>query len=199
MVNFLDKISDCGGIKNFLRSIFDYRYFFRTKKLIRENKKEHLPDTHAAIIIGLTNTYEKDIQTYTHGVDLLITYFNTNQNLFNIYECKTKTKAIEIIERKNVDRIWIFGHGRMGALCFGEDGELEYSDFKTLKEEQKKDFVGQFHCCSYGELDSSLAAYILKPNGKKFIKKGNRCSHQNRLAIDCCNKRNWDCNESCEH
>jgi hypothetical protein len=83
----------------------------------------------------------------------------------------------------------------MGGLEL-KDGELEYSNFKTLPEEQKKDFIGQFHCNT--GTDSSLAAYILKPNGKKFIKKGYRCTHQNRVAIECCNNKNWDCNESCE-
>jgi hypothetical protein len=199
MGNLWKKISDCGGIKNILLGYYDYKYTCRTKKLIIENKQEILPEIHAAIIIALTGEWERDIQTFTHGIDLLINYFKTNKILFNVYECKTPDEAKKIIEKNEVNKIWIFGHGRIDALDFGKkNNSLEYSVFKNFPEEQKKDFIGQFHCNTNADLHSSLAAYILKPNGKKFIKKGYRCSHKNRLAIECCNKHNWSCEDICE-
>ena len=192
------KNHDCGVI-NRIKNISDFcKHYYSNKKMIDNHQKKNLTTNHAGIIIGLTDNDFDDIPAYTGGFDLLINYFNKKEELFDIYPCKTRADAKEVIERKEVNRIWIFGHGWMWGLYFGKNDELKYSDFKTLTEEQKKDFIGQFHCNTDADLDSSLAAYILKPNGKKFIKKGYRCAHQNRLAIECCNKKNWDCNESCE-
>lgn len=187
------------GLINRIKNIPDvFRHYCPNKKMIDNHQKKNLTTYHAGIIIALTKNFEENILTYSDGIDLLINYFNEREELFDIYPCRTRADVKEVIERKEVNRIWIFGHGWMWGLYFGKNDELKYSDFKTLTEEQKKDFIGQFHCNTDADLDSSLAAYILKPNGKKFIKKGYRVGHQNRLAIECCNKKNWDCNESCE-
>jgi hypothetical protein len=71
----------------------------------------------------------------------------------------------------------------MDALYFGNNGNLIYSDFKDVSEEQKKDFIGQFHCNPDADPQSSLAGYILKPDGKKFVREGYCCAYKNRQAI----------------
>jgi hypothetical protein len=198
--SFCQLNQDCGGFFNRISSSSDLiLYYYHTKKMLNNHKKKNLKTNHAGIIVILWDNFNKDLLTYTGGIDLLVDYFdNKKKELFDIYICKTKEDAIDVIEKIEVNRIWIFGHGWMGGLYFGNfDNKLEYSYFKSLKEEQKKDFIGQLHCNSPGDLDSSLAAYILKSDGKKFVKKGYRCSHQNRLAIECCNEKNWDCNDSC--
>ena len=190
---------DCGGVSNRVLNLSDVAvHYVPIRWMLYNHQIKNLTINHAGIIIGLLDDSEKNLLTYTSGIDLLVNYFNKNEEAFDIYFCKTKEAAKDVIEKKEVNRIWIFGHGWMGGLYFGKfDDILEYSDFKSLNEEQKKDFVGQFHCCNRSDdLDSSLAAYILKTDGKKFIKKGYRCSHQNRLAIECCNKKKWDCNNS---
>jgi len=198
--NFCEMNQDCGGFSNRILNLTDvFSHYYHTKKMLNNHKKKNLKTNHAGIIVVLWDNCDKeDILTISSDIDLLVDYFDNNKELFDIYIIKTKEDAKEVIEKKEVNRIWVFGHGWMGGLYFGSfDNKLEYSYFKRLKEEQKKDFIGQFHCNSDGNLDSSLAAYILKSDGKKFIKKGYRCSHQNRLAIECCNKKNWDCNDSC--
>jgi hypothetical protein len=198
---FCEMNQDCGGFSNRILNVSDFfLHYYHTKKMLDNHKKKNLKTNHAGIIVVLwDNRGNEDIMTISGGIDLLVDYFdNKKKELYDIYICKTKEDVIDVIEKIEVNRIWIFGHGWMGGLYFGSfDNKLEYSYFKSLKEEQKKDFIGQFHCNSDGDLDSSLAAYILKFDGKKFIKKGYRCSHQNRLAIKCCNEKNWDCNDSC--
>jgi|SRR5208283_4320494 len=197
--NYSKKNRDCGGFFNrFLTAEDVIAHYVCNYYMLRNYQRKNLEINHAGILIALVDDCQEDILGYCSGFDLLIKYLDVKKELFDIYICNTKEAAKEVIERPEVNKIWIFGHGWMGGLYLGKTDKLDYSEFKNLPEEQKKDFIGQFHCNTDGDLNSSLAAYALKPDGKKFIKKGYRCSHQNRLAIECCNRKDWDCVDSCE-
>jgi hypothetical protein len=181
--------NECEGLVNQLTSYFPYIhylwYLYSTEKLVSENQNRLTTIPHVGIIIALTGRKNDDKATYFQGIDLLISYLLMKYIDFNVYVCTNPEKIKEIIYNKNVKQVWIFGHGWLDALDFDKN-PLDYSDFKEIGEEQKKDFVGQFHCNGQGKSPLSLADYILKTGGKKFVKRGIRCVKINRKAIECC-------------
>ena len=138
------KNHDCGIINRMLNTPDVFKYCSSNKKMIDNHQKKNLTTYHAGIIIALTKNVKEDVLTYPAGIDLLINYFNKMREPFDIYLCKTRADVKEVIERKEVNRIWIFGHGWMGGLYFGKNDELKYSDFKTLTEEQKRILLDNF-------------------------------------------------------
>jgi len=187
------KLHDCGI--NSLVGILDYIRFAESNKKLVKLHQNNLQIPHAAVIIALRNKWNDDY-IYADGFDLLVNYFENRGIPFRFYECHTPDEASLYISNPNSEKIWIFGHGQIDSLDFGNGGILRYCKLKNV---EKKDFIGQFHCNSYAEQGfPSLADLILKPNGKKFVKWGYRCPHQNRIAIECCNKKEWDCNDFCE-
>jgi hypothetical protein len=181
--------NECEGLVNYLTSYFPYIHYlwyrYSTEKLVLKNQNRPTTIPHVGIIIAFTGRKKDDDANYFQGIDLLISYLLMKNIDFNVYVCNNREKTKEIIYNKYVKQVWIFGHGSIDALDFGKN-QLDYSDFKEIEEEQKKDFVGQFHCNGKGKSPLSLADYILKKGGKKFVKQGIRCVKINRKAIECC-------------
>ncbi len=184
-------IHDCRFFRFISGFISDIKYREIGKKIVNENQKV-IAEPHSGVIIALRGKSES---IYCEGFELLKQYFEENNILFNFYVCRTPEDAKTVIENDKVEKIWIFGHGYIGGLDFGENGVLKYGD---LKNAPKKDFIGQFHCNTEAKICNSLADFILKPNGKKFVHEGFRCVRMNREAIECCIKRNWDCDNACD-
>jgi hypothetical protein len=185
------KLHDSGLLDGIKSLKADFQYKAKNKRLVEENNKKICEGTHSAAILAIKKgTFFNDESVFAEGVDLLTEYFKKQDLPFYIYICKTPDEAKQVINDKNVEKIWIFGHGAMYGLWFGKNGLLNYRD---LKNAPKKDFIGQFHCNAHSECGSSLADLILKSDGKKFVKEGYRSLHQNRLAIIEGNKKDWIC------
>jgi len=192
---FNKAINDCGFLNLVKTSCDIRRYKKQNKQLVDEKNQLRYYGVHAAAIIAIKKRLwrREDDSVYAEGIDLLKNYFkNKLHRPIFFYVCRTPDEAKEIIYNEKVEKIWIFGHGTMYGLYFGKNDFLNYKD---LKDAPKKDFIGQFHCCSHPECGFSLDQLILKPNGKKYVKIGYRCTHKNRLTIEKCIENNWTCEE----
>jgi hypothetical protein len=178
------------GIRNITYSVRD---FFKFNKMIElkfgENHQIEQFGPHSAAIVAV-KPGPNGRSGLLGGIDLLETYHREQLHLpFSVYICDTKERVKEIICDKNVEKIWIFGHGTYYGLNVGGD----FLGYIELKDAPKKDFIGQFHCCADADCRVSLADLILKPEGKKFVKEGYRCVHQNRKDIEYWNTLDWNC------
>lgn len=189
-------IHDCGGnidgIWNILLTVPDSIYFPIMDRKKIDSHKDELTIPHASIVIALRDVWN-DTCLYANGIDLLSDYFTKKNIPFRFRVCETPEKAEEEIRKKFARIIIIIGHGSYTELDFGKNGTLKYSKFQDLNPEDYKDLIGQFHCCTGHEGVSTLSDLILKPNGKKYVKKGFCCIHQNRAAIKRCIETDWNC------
>ena len=145
------------GLFTFLMVIIDRVY---VPKHIKYGKNEK----YAAVLI-VKSKLNDNMTLYLNGISFLLWHFKNIDKNYKVFTYPTIEEFKNIVCKKDVDELYIFGHGRRGQLKFEEtpNSPLKYNEFE--KYNLTKKFVGQYHCNSCKQRNKLIdILFFLKPS-----------------------------------
>jgi hypothetical protein len=134
-------------------------------------------DKHIAIIFPHYSSL-KDELVIGDCISLLIDGFNKTHKKYKIYNIYKKSNFEEAYYHKNVDELWIIGHGTHGIFGFGKKDENDRIVYSDLKPVDPPKIIYQLHC-NNGNMES---LWDRNKNGG-FVSKYKRTFYHNRCYI----------------
>lgn len=151
-----------------------YLLEYRKRKFIKNNTSRGSAKNHVALVLA-NNYFPENISEFSIDcVIKLLKHLNKKEKNYRVYNKITSRKLKKVISDKNVESIFLFGHGNRHGVKVNMDETVYYCEFP---EAPKRKIVGQFHC-------NHLKGKCLAEYGKKPIFSFVENKMQNQFDID---------------